>query len=188
MRRTCSRIRRWLTRFRRDQSGVSALEFALMTPLLLLLVFGLNEISRVLMVQRKVAHTASAVGDLVSQASTLTKSDISNVFDAGSAIIVPFSATPLKLRVTNITGDANGNPKVVWSRGSGLTALTAVPSDLPANLVTVAGETVILSEAQYTYDSPLNFTAGTFKSIKGMALNEKSYLRPRNLSVDCTDC
>jgi ABC-type multidrug transport system fused ATPase/permease subunit len=60
----------------------------------------------------------------VSQSSSVSSADITDVFEIASTIMKPYSTTTLKMRVSSLTADSGGTPKVDWSSGSGLTALT----------------------------------------------------------------
>jgi Flp pilus assembly protein TadG len=170
---------RWLDRFRRDRRGVSAVEFALISPVLILAYFGLAELSGALMAQRRVAHAASAIGDLVAQDSTITNAEMTDIFSVAQTILKPYSTTSLKLRVSSITADSNNSPKVKWSDGSGMTALAvgSTVSGLPSGVVTASGDNVIMAEATYTYTSP---AAAVIKN--GLNFSEKFYLRARKVS------
>ena len=171
-------------RFARDRRGVSAVEFALLAPVMIAMYFGLAEFCQAFMAQKKVAHATAQVADLIAQTDSITKDGIDDVFGIGGLILTPFPSAPMKLRVSSVTRDANGVAKVDWSRGGGLTALTTgatvtIPTGMIAN-----GETTIMSEANYAYSSPLKYflpNATTFKNIY--------YLRPRLVDkVPCTDC
>src|SRR5436189_1298081 len=56
-----------IARLRRDQAGVSAVEFAMLLPLMLTLYLGAVEISQGVAIDRKVTLTAHTVADLASQ-------------------------------------------------------------------------------------------------------------------------
>ena len=58
---------RSLARFRKDQSGVAALEIAFIMPFLLFLYFGLVDLTAMISLNRKVTYSASVVADLVTQ-------------------------------------------------------------------------------------------------------------------------
>lgn len=178
--------------FRRDARGVSAVEFALVAPVLITTFMGLAELSQGMTVQRRTSHAASAVGDLVAQADKMTDASMAATWQAATTILNPFSTTPLKLRVTSITGDATGTPKVDWSKvpssQTGLTGLTpgaTVPictstvtsGCVPTGLITASGENVILSEGQYTYTALVKYVIKN-----GLSFNEKFYLRPRRVA------
>jgi len=180
MMRRMSPLLRRLRAFGRDRGGVSAVEFALVAPFLILLYFGLAELAQGMMAQRRVSHAASAVGDLVAQTDHLTNAGKDDIFAAASNIVSPFPTAPLKLRITSITGNAQGAPRVDWSDGSvGLAAYAhcAVVPGFPEGLITAAGENVIMAEATYQYTSQVAKVLPN-----GLSFNDKFYLRPRKVA------
>lgn len=163
-----------LSRLRRDKRGVSAVEFALIAPALIAFYFGLAEFTQAMMAERRASHVASSMGDLVAQSTQVSSSTITDIFTIGSTIMSPFPTNTLKMRLSSVTANSSGTPKVDWSSGSGLSALsTGSTVTLPSGLVT-AGQSVIMSEVTYTYDSPVSqFIHGSITFTK------KFYLRPR---------
>lgn len=174
-------------RFAADRTGVAGLEFAMIAPLMVVMLFGAAELGQGLTASRRVSHADAALGDLVAQASTVTTSDLSDCFSAATDILAPLPTGPLKMRVTSLTGDSNGNPKVDWSAGYGglapYTKNAAPPVSLPAGLITAQGDTIILSEAQYAYTSPIGYVLPS-----GLSFNRSAYLRPRKGTVTCPTC
>lgn len=164
-----------LKRFRRDERGVAAMEFALLFPIMLLLYFGVAELTVGMMANGRAAHVASVVGDLVTQMPAVNQTDIDNVFLVGGAIMKPFPTTSLKMRVTSITANDAGVAQVAWSKAtSNFSALGTGPaSGFPAGLL-AAKESMIQAEVEYTYTSPTRLTMPlplTFKS--------KYFIKPR---------
>ena len=162
-------------RFATDRRGVSAVEFALILPIMVLMYVGTVELTNAITASRKVVSTASSVGDLSAQAADIDDAGMSGILDASSAVIQPFPAAPLKLRVSQIAIDANGRATVGWSSSRNMTALVrgTVFTGLPVGLVTPS-TFLIYSEATYNYTSPIGqFIQNT------LALNERFYLRPR---------
>jgi len=174
-------------RFWRDARGVSAIEFALIAPLMLLIYFGLVEFCQGYMANRRASHTASIVADLVAQSDATTTQDLTSVFAIGDMIMRPFPSSPLSIRVSSVTIDANGAARVDWSRGNNK-ALTArvknsVVSDLPPGLIE-KGESLILGETEFKYTSPF---AQVIKTP--INFNRSYYLRPRTVDkVLCSNC
>jgi Flp pilus assembly protein TadG len=169
----------------RDSRGVAAVEFALLLPILMLLYFGVVELTQGLMTQQRTSHVAATVGDLASQSSTLTSADVADIFSVGTEVMYPYPTTSLKLRVSVLTDDTNGKVTVAWSQASGMTPLSkgASVSGLPTNVV-VPGESVVLGESQYTYTS-------VFGQImpKPVVFSQKAYSHPRlSTTVTCADC
>ena len=160
----------------RDRRGVAALEFALIAPIMIVMFFGISELGQGLLAERRVSHATSSLGDLAAQLQNVAQSDADDMFAASADILAPLSTTPLKLRVTSVTGNSKGLPKVDWSYSSGMAVLNdcdASPT-LPGGLVTAPGETIILSEAQYKFTSPVGYILPN-----GINFTRSSYLRPR---------
>lgn len=167
--------RRRLSRFARDARGIAAVEFALLAPVMVLLYCGLAELTMAMMAQRRVAHVASVVADLVAQSQTVKVSQVTDMLSVGGPILSPFSPTPLKMRVTSVVADTNAVPKVSWSQGQGLTALPVNSTVTVPNNLLAAGDSVIMANVQYAFTSPLQLVlpnAITFSST--------FYLRPRS--------
>lgn len=144
-------IRSWTRRFARAEEGVSALEFALIAPLMILFYFGLAELSQAYMAQRRVNHAAAAVADLVAQNREVSPQKLQDIFLVGELTMAPFSADDLQLRVTSVAPDAKGVARVDWSQGRGLNARPKGQSvAVPAGLI-AAGSSVIMAEVEYDY-------------------------------------
>ncbi len=173
---------RFLRRFARDSRGVSAVEFALIAPLLIALYFGLAEFCQGYMAQKRMGHATSQIADIVAQSDVVTRDEIDDVFAIGALILNPFPAAPLSLRVTGITRGSDGVARVDWSRGQGMgsrSGMVSVPAGLIGN-----GESIIMSEATYDYISPIN------KLLPGTTrFDHTYYLRPRLVDrIGCSDC
>jgi Flp pilus assembly protein TadG len=173
-----------IRRLASDERGLSAVEFALLAPILIAFYLGMSEFCQGYMAQKRMGHVASMVADLVSQEQAVSGTDIDDIFGIGTLIMKPFPTTTLKQRVTSITRDANGVAKVGWSRGKGMTArVVGATVTLPADLI-VNGETIIMSEATYDYDSPADYLMPAITRF-----SHTYYLRPRTVSViPCTNC
>lgn len=168
-------VHRRKLRFARDQRGVSAVEFALLAPIMIGLYFGCVEISDAVSVDRKVSLTAAALANLSSQVTTISSGDMSNIFDASGAIVAPYDVTKMKMTVTCISIDANKNATVKWSATRNGTVNSGT-ANLPAALQ-VANSQIILAEASYAYQPTVGYTiTGTLN------LADKMYMTPRQAS------
>ena len=167
-----------LNRLRKNESGVAAVEFALVAPVLILLYCGLAELTMAMMAERRAAHSAAVVGDLVAQSVSMNAPQMTDIFLVGDAIMKPFSNATLKFRVSSVKADVNGVPKVVWSQGHGLGAFTAgsTAAAFPPNLLS-PGDSVIQADVTYDFTSPI-------LQVLPHALNYSNsfYLKPRRVS------
>ncbi len=157
-----------------DRSGVSAVEFALILPLMLALYIGGIQVSEALSINRKVSHVTSTLADLVTQSKSLTNSDISNIFDASSSVMAPYSVTSLQITVSEIYIDKDGKATVQWSDARNATAPAKGSTvTLPA-AVAVADSYVVLAVAHYPYTPSIGYVlTGSFD------LSSTYYLKPR---------
>lgn len=84
------RIRRSARALRRDRSGVAAIEFAMILPIMLVAFFGTVEVCAAVAIDRKVTLIARTLSDLTSQAAASVDSTyLQNVFTASISIITP---------------------------------------------------------------------------------------------------
>lgn len=176
-----SALRKPLRRFAVDQDGVSAVEFALVLPLMLTLYLGGVEVSQAVSADRKTMLAAHSVGDLVSRVSCVTSSDLTNVMNAAKEVVYPFDSGKLQVAVTRVDIDANGTATVPAAAQGGFSATLNgatprsgdVTSYIPSALRAQAGS-LIWAETAYTYTPTIGYV------ITGaLTLKEQIYLRPR---------
>jgi Flp pilus assembly protein TadG len=161
-----------IARIARDRRGVSAIEFALLAPLMIGLYLGCAEISDAVGADRKVSLTTAAVANLAAQVSTISSTDMSNMLDASASVIYPYSASNLKITLSCLSIDANKNVTVKWSATRNGTALSGAVT-LPSALL-VANTQLIYSQASYAYTPTVGYTiTGT------LTLSDKMYMMPR---------
>ena len=173
-----------IKRFLRDTAGIAAIEFAFIGPVLITMYFGVAELTQALLAQRRAAHAASTMGDLVAQGTSIQASNFADLWTVGQTILSPFPSTSLKMRVTSVVADSKGATTVGWSEGSGLTPYTKKATITVPSSVVSANGSVIMSEVQYSYSSPVGYI---FHSA--VPLNSTYYLRPRlSDTVTCSDC
>lgn len=102
--------------FWRESRGISAVEFALILPVILTLYLGTVDVSAFIIIDRKVSVVAGSVADLVARAEDEIKSStVDDYFQAAEFTIKPYSATKLRQRVTSLRIDGDAKAWVVWS-------------------------------------------------------------------------
>ncbi len=174
-----------------DRSGLAAIEFAMIVPIMLVMFFGVVEFSSAIAVERKITLTARTLSDLTSQwpqNPSMADADLINVFTASIAILYPYSPAPTKAQLSEIYVDSNKIAKIQWSKagtvasGSNqatLTTSTRSAGDVVTSIVPPAllmpQTYLIFSEVSYLYTP----TVGYVMAKAGVNLSDVEYTRPR---------
>jgi len=168
------RLGRRLTRFGRHRRGLAALEFAMLLPTMMTLYVGCVDISTAVAIHRKVTLTAHALADLSSQFTSIAASDMTNILNASSDIIVPYQSGPLQSVVSELSINAQGQASVVWSATLNGTARPAGQIVTIPNNLAVANTYLLLGEASYGYTPNYGYViTGT------ITLSDQMYMQPR---------
>jgi len=171
-----------LERFARDGRALSAVEFALILPLMVTLFLGGTELSQAIAVKRKTVLVNRTVADLVAQDSTITNTEMTAIFGASAAVVAPYSSTNLKIVVSQLQIDSNGVAKVYqWSQPYQTTARTVNSTVTIPTGLNIPNTYLIMAETSYTYTPPIGYT------ITGpITLTDVMYLRPRlTTTISC---
>jgi Flp pilus assembly protein TadG len=173
-----------------DRSGLAAVEFAFVFPMMVVMYFGVVELSSAIAVDRKATQVARTLSDLTSQSVSVVDADLINFGQAAKAIMTPYPPSPLISSVTEVYVDkTSGVARVQWSKGLTIDTLGTVtiaptaphnPGDvvvLPPGLVVAKGTFVIWSEVSYRYTP----TVGYVLAKTGIPFNDTAYTRPRQV-------
>jgi len=169
-----TRLSRRITLLRRDQSGVSAVEFAMLLPLMVTLYLGAVEISQGVAIHRKVTLTARTVADLASQVTSINNADMTNMLTAAQAVIAPFPSNQLQVTVSAVSVDANGVAKVKWSDTLNGTPRAVDETVEPPAALKVPNSQLIWSEVHYNYLPVIGYVV-----TGALNLFDQIYMRPR---------
>jgi Flp pilus assembly protein TadG len=165
-----------------DRRGVGAVELALAAPVLLLLLVGLGEVGTYVLLNLKLQHAATALADLATRESTLTATQLDDLFQAAPQITAPFALGGNAVAiVTSVGADNGGGPTVEWQRaGAGTLAATSNigtkvggKATLPSGLLLRDGETIVAAELVYGYKHWL------LGMVPDATLRRVAYYRPR---------
>ena len=162
----------------RNEDGVSAVEFAFIAPLMVLIFFGCIELSLLMRADRRVTATASSLGDLTSRLASVSDDDMRELYNAATVMMQPYPAGETRMRITSIVDNGNGQKRVAWSDGHKMTprvvnSLVAVPD----GIVPQPGS-VILTEVEYDYVSSFGYVIDT-----STTMSDSFYLRPRRVTT-----
>lgn len=186
-----------------DRSGLAAVEFAMIFPIMVVMFFGVVELSAAISADRKATLVARTLSDLTSQSVSVTDADLTNFGQAAKAIMTPYPPAPLTSSITEVYVDkVSGVARVQWSKGltidtAGNVAIRTTtprnPGDivvLPPTLVAAKGTFVIWSEVSYKYTPAV----GYLLAKTGLTFKDVAFTRPRLVlcvlypSIGFSDC
>ena len=169
------RVRRRASELRGNNSGVAAVEFAMIIPIMAALLIGTNEFAAGVAVDRKVTIMARTLSDLTSQNTGVTDTQLTNFFTASKAIMTPYASTPVEGTITELfIHPTTLQARVQWSQPPGAHTkgdIIAIPAALK-----IPGTYLILSEVKYKY---VPSVAWFINKVNGITLSDISFTRPR---------
>jgi Flp pilus assembly protein TadG len=169
------RMRRRALELPANNSGVAAVEFAMIIPIMAALLIGTNEFSAGVAVDRKVTIMARTLSDLTSQNTDVDDAKLTNFFNAGKAVMTPYPSTPVQGTITELyINPSTLKARVQWSKG----AAARSPGDIVEipDALKMAGTYLIYSEVTYKY---VPSVAWFMNKVDGITLTDVSFTRPR---------
>jgi len=184
------KMNRAVRRLRGNQSGVGAVEFALIAPVLIMLYMGSLEVSVAMSVNKKLARAASTVADLVTQDSEVDKKFLESMVNVAQSVMTPFPADGVKMKITGISIDGSGVGKAMWSWKEDKSTPYAKNSiqTLPKDL---AIPNTFLVRTEVEFDHKLLLFVPDLPNLDARTLKMKKtyHLRQRiDDQVECKDC
>ncbi len=178
--------RRLSRRYRDDERGIAAIEFAIIAPIMIGMYFGLAEIASAISVDRRISHGTNVAGDLSTQQPALKDADIEEVLSAAIRVMGVENASQISMDMESFILPAEGQPPE--SRGrirlnnsvGGFTQYDA--SKLDTKLLN-SESGVVVTRVRYNYTPlKLRYLDSTIK------LEETFLLKPRRSdAVDFQD-
>ncbi len=166
-------------RFLKAESGVAAVETALILPLLLIMYIGMIDLTNLVSENRKLTQATAAVASVISQSVTnITKADIEDTFNAVD--LLANAAEPTDVQIV-IEGYRPGNSSTpVWkvARGSCSASMSAAKLDS----LMAASNDIIVAKICSTYTPYVfikSFQAGQRVASVGIPVKEVIAVRPR---------
>ena len=185
---TCSKLKSSSNNFLHTDSGVAAIEAAFILPFMLMLYFGLFDLTAAIGFSRKITATANAVADMTAQNRTsILKSDVTDYFNAGSMIMSP---TPMSNVTVNVYGYrmTGSTPTQIWktSNGSG-PGCNATPNTTAMSPLMAAGNDLVVTIACYSYTPYVaTFLGSKILGSTAIKIEQTIMVRPRSTSkLDC---
>lgn len=170
--------------------GVSAIEFAIVLPLLLILFFGGLEVARLALAHQKLDKTVNAMADFVTRGTSVSVADLEGFARAVEYIMRPFAfdGTVIFSSVTNfsvaIPPCTGGVPCITWQNAqlgtdpSSLGLVGEVPT-FPNGFELLPDQNVIVAELIYHHKPFLEVVSRIIPGLGPQDLYRIAVYKPR---------
>lgn len=178
-------------RFASDMRGFAAIEMAFILPFLLLLFFGLVDLTSLISLNRKVTYSSSVVADLVTQNNnTVTASDITDYFNAASMIMSPTPVSNVRVEVYQFHKSGSSITSEWNKKSTGGVSCGAAPSTAGmADLMTDGNDLIVARVCTSFTPYVATFLGDNILGATSFNIEEEIALRPRQSStLACSGC
>jgi Flp pilus assembly protein TadG len=162
-----------------DRSGVAAVEFALLVPVVIVVYLGGFEVMEAATVSRKLTDTTVQIANVTSQYTSMNSIDVGNVLGASSQIMTPYATNNLSIVLSQVTVQDSGVGLVVCSQGyqGGVALTSGTTVTMPAGFQT-KDASYILVQTTYAYQPVIG---GAF--IQPITMTNQIFMLPRSVST-----
>jgi Flp pilus assembly protein TadG len=160
-------------RFTRDRRGVAGIEFGIIAPVMITLYFGLVELTQGVMIHRKVTQLNRALADLTSQVTSISDTEVGNIFNAAKTVMMPFTSVTPAMSIASVVIDNGGTARICWVDGSSIGGPGSA-IDVPTAL-RVPNTSLIVAQASYSFSPQIPYPLTGPIEIGG----NRVYMRPR---------
>lgn len=143
----------WLSALR-DRSGVTAIEFAIILPVMITILLGVTQFTGTVQTRLADENAAWEVADLVSRCRTVANADLTDAFTAASLIITATKTQPANFAyyAASVSFDpVTGAPGIDWRSDAGTPVTTNGTILAKATGQRSGGESVIVAGVDYSY-------------------------------------
>jgi Flp pilus assembly protein TadG len=166
----------------RDERGVSAIEAAMLFPVLFSMLMAIYDLGQGVVINQKTVAASQVIADLISRSEVVDTDLIDDIVIGGKLALEPYDKTPFGYDIASIEFDEDGDPIVLWRVTDNMDENeNAIDSTIGLG---EEGEGVIAVSVVYAYEPFFtNFVVDSFD------MTEVAFLRGRkSTTVTCSDC
>lgn len=176
--RMSSTLTQKIKTFRANKEGIAAVEFALLSPIMIALYFGLVEVSLLIQADKTVSHSTNIAGDLATQITNIERDDMIDILQGtlSTMVIKDEDIADVRMEIISYRGLPGDIAEEIGraTLNGGLTGPAYDPSTIGHRLLTV-GSGAVVARMQFQYE------AITYKFVEQFTnLEETFVLKPRN--------
>jgi Flp pilus assembly protein TadG len=171
-----------------NTQGATAIEMAMIFPFMIMLYFGLADLTGLVSLNRKVTYAADVIGDLVSRKDTsVLKSEIADYYNASDMVMAPRATSTVRVELFGFR-TVSGTITQIWTTNNGQgSSCGSAPSTASMAPLMTAGNDLIVSRVCTTYVPYVaNFLGSSILGASTFNIKKAVTRRPRGtLQLDC---
>lgn len=174
----------------RAESGVAAIEFAVILPFMLLLYFGLLDLTGLITSNRRMTSTAAIVADLTGQnRTTVAKATIEDYMLVAGMINNPAPDSGVRVNVLGFRNNAGTVEPTFNVTTAGGPACDAPDTGDMLDLMTAGNDIIVAQSCMIYVPYVATFLGDALLGATSFNVQQEVMVRPRSTAVlDCPDC
>ena len=166
----------------KNEDGVSALETAMLFPILFAMLMAIYDLGQGVVINQKTIAASQVIADLISRNEVVDVDLISDITNAGELALDPYPSAPFGYDIASVEFDEDGDPIILWRLTENMDENEAAINSTVG--LGAEGEGVVVVSVVYSYE-PF-FTDFVIDSFD---MREVAFLRGRkSATVTCSDC
>lgn len=154
-----SRVKRMWHVWRSQVEGIAAVEFAMVFPIMIMLLLGTVELGNGILANQKVISSSQMVTDLLTRTEIVTDDQLAEAKRAGRLALAPFDPDLVGFDIISIRYDPDSadadeepDPVVVWRNTDNMDAIP----DITERVLPLAldGDGLIVTYVRFPYEPP----------------------------------
>lgn len=175
----------------RDESGLAMFEFALVLPFMLLLYFGMVQLTAYLSAKQRLSSAAAVMADLVTRhRDYVWVSHLNDYFEAAKLMTAGSGFRDIRSRVFVYRPRTGNTPQLLWTFSSASTLTCDQPNAADVGNFAIGQTDLVVAVTCGRLEFPVPAIAGyTLFANPAITVRQQAIMRPRTyLEVNCRDC
>lgn len=163
-----NRIKSWW----QEDEGLAAVEFALIFPIMIVMLIGAFDVGRAILINQKVISSSQIGADLIARNMSVDSSIVNETIEASRLSIQPYDTSSFGIDIVSLEFDENQQPEVLWRETRNMMPNNA--SVMSTTGMFPEGEGVIIVTVAYQYEPTFGETV-----IGDITMQEIAFARGR---------